>query len=74
MCKLLKNTCYWWDEACEKSFQWMITILIMSPVLIVPDWIKEFHVHTNALNYPIGTRLYQNPNDTIGKLIIMPTN
>jgi hypothetical protein len=41
----------------------------MSPILIVLDWIREFHVHTNALNYAIGAMLDQNPDDTIGKSI-----
>ncbi len=38
-------------------------------VFIVPDWTREFHVHTDALNYAIGTMLVQNPNDTIDKSI-----
>jgi hypothetical protein len=38
-------------------------------VFIVPNWIKEFHVHIDASNYVIGTMLAQNPNDTIDKPI-----
>jgi hypothetical protein len=30
---------------------------------------KEFHVHTNASNYAIGTMLAQNPDDTIDEPI-----
>jgi hypothetical protein len=70
MCKLLKKDIhYWWDEACEQFFQWMKTSLLTLPILIVPNWTKEFHVHTNASNYAIGTMLPQNPNDTIDKPI-----
>ncbi len=41
----------------------------MLPILIVPNWTREFHIHTNASNYAIGTMLIQNPNDTIDKPI-----
>jgi hypothetical protein len=69
MCKLLKDIHYWWDEACEGSFQWIKTTLTTLLVFIVPDWTKEFHVHIDALNYVIRTMLVQNPDDTIDKLI-----
>jgi hypothetical protein len=70
MCKLLKkDTHYWRDNACKKSFQWMKTSLTTLPILIVPDWTREFHVHINASNYAIGAMLAQNPDDTIDKPI-----
>jgi hypothetical protein len=69
MCKLLKDTHYWWDETYEESFQWMKTTLITLPILIVLDWTREFHVHIDTSNYVIGTMLAQNPDDTINKLI-----
>jgi hypothetical protein len=47
----------------------MKTTLTTLPILIVPNWIIEFHVHTNALNYAIGSMLAQNPDDTIDKPI-----
>jgi hypothetical protein len=60
---------YWWNEACEQFFQWMKTSLITLPKLIVLNWTKKFHVHTNASNYAIGTMLVQNLDDTIDKPI-----
>ncbi len=69
MCKLLKDTYYWWDEACKESFQWMKTTLITLLILIILDWTREFHVHTDASNYVIGAILVQNPNDAIDKPI-----
>ncbi len=70
MCKLLKkDTHYWWDETCGESFQWMKTTLTMLPVLIVPNWTREFHVHTNVSNYIIGAMLAQNLDNTIDKPI-----
>jgi hypothetical protein len=47
----------------------MKTSLTTLLVLIVPNWTKEFHVHTNASNYAIRTMLAQNPSDTIDKPI-----
>jgi hypothetical protein len=70
MYKLLKKDIhYWWDEACEQSFQWMKISLTTLPILIVHDWTKEFHVRTNASNYVIEAILVQNPSDTINKPI-----
>jgi hypothetical protein len=47
----------------------MKTSLATLPILIVLNWTKEFHVHTNASNYTIGTMLAQNLDDTIDKPI-----
>ncbi len=33
-----------------------------APILISPNWEKEFHVHTNASNMAIGAMLAQNLN------------
>jgi hypothetical protein len=52
----------------------MKTSLITLPVLIVPNWTKEFHVYIDASNYVIGTMLVQNPDDTIDKPIIYYAN
>jgi hypothetical protein len=70
MCKLLKKDIqYWWDKACEKSFQWMKTSLTTLLVLIFLNCTKEFHVHTDASNYAIGAMLTKNLDDTIDKPI-----
>jgi hypothetical protein len=70
MCKLLKKgTHYWWDEDYEKSFYWMKTTLNILLVLIVPDWTREFHVHTYVSNYVIGAMLAQNLENIIDKPI-----
>jgi hypothetical protein len=68
MCKLLKDTWYWWDEACEKSTQSMKTTLIMLLLLIILDWTRKFH-DTNASNYVIRTMLVQNLDNTIDEPI-----
>jgi hypothetical protein len=47
----------------------MKTSLITLLVLIVPNWTKEFHVHTDASNYAIGAMLTKNLDDTIDKPI-----
>jgi hypothetical protein len=52
----------------------MKTSLTTLPVLIIPDWTKEFHVHIDASNYVIGAMLGQNRDDTIDKPIIYYAN
>jgi hypothetical protein len=39
------------------------------PILIVPNWNVEFHVHINASNFVLGVTLGKNPNNTIDKPI-----
>jgi hypothetical protein len=47
----------------------MKTFLTTLPIFIVPNWIRKFHVHIDALNYVIGAMLVQNLDDTIDKPI-----
>jgi hypothetical protein len=39
------------------------------PILMVPSWKNEFHVHTNASNFVLGVMLGQNPDNTIDRPI-----
>jgi hypothetical protein len=39
------------------------------PILIVPNWNVEFHVHTDACDFVLGVTLGKNPNNTIDKPI-----
>jgi hypothetical protein len=47
----------------------MKTSMTCLPVLIVPNWNVEFHVHTNASNFALVVMLGKNPNNTIDKPI-----
>jgi hypothetical protein len=58
MCKLLeRNEEFKWDDACNKSWEWMNASMTCLFVLIVPNWDAEFHVHTNASNFALGVML-----------------
>jgi hypothetical protein len=39
------------------------------PILIIPNWKFEFHVHIDASNFALGVMLSQNANNTIDRLI-----
>jgi hypothetical protein len=39
------------------------------PMLMVPNWKIEFHVHIDASNFVLGVMLGQNPYITIDKAI-----
>jgi hypothetical protein len=70
MCKLLKkNEEFKWDDAYNKSWEWMKASMTCLPILIVPNWNVEFHVHTNASNLALGVTLGKNPDNIIDKLI-----
>jgi hypothetical protein len=58
MCKLLKkDEKFMWTKACAKSWEWMKASMTCLPILIVPDWKLEFHVHTNASNFAFGSHV-----------------
>jgi hypothetical protein len=70
MCKLLnKDEKFIWTEACAKSWEWMKASMTCLPILIVPDWKLEFHVHTDASNFALGAMVSQNLNKIIDKPI-----
>jgi hypothetical protein len=70
MCKLLKkDEKIIWTEACAKSWEWMKASMTCLLVFIIPNWNLEFHVHTDASNFPLGAMLSQNLNKIIDKPI-----
>lgn len=48
-----------WAEEQEKAFRELKEWLVSSPILMYPDWDKEFHVHVDASNFAIGATLAQ---------------
>jgi hypothetical protein len=70
MCKLFKkDEIFLWIEACAKSKEWMKAFMTCLHVLIILDLKLEFHVHTNASNFALGTMLSQNLDETIDRPI-----
>jgi hypothetical protein len=58
---LLKKSAitYDWDEACEETFGTLKGILVKAPVLKLPDFDKDFEIHSDASNFAIGGVLVQ---------------
>jgi hypothetical protein len=58
---LLKKSAviYNWDEACDKTFETLKDILVKAPVLKLPDFVKDFEIHSDASDFAIGGVIVQ---------------
>jgi hypothetical protein len=58
---LLKKSAvsYDWDEACNEAFETLKGILVKGPVLKLPDFDKDFEIHSDAFDFAIGGVLVQ---------------
>jgi len=56
---LKKDVKYKWTEECQKSFDILKENMVSVPILVFPDWKKEFHVHVDASSVALGTILAQ---------------
>jgi len=58
---LLKKSAitYEWDEACDEAFGTLKGILVKAPVLKLPNFDKEFEIHSDASNFAIGGVIVQ---------------
>jgi hypothetical protein len=58
---LLKKSAvtYEWEEACVETFGTLKGILAKAPVLKLPDFDKEFEIHSDASDFAIGGVLVQ---------------
>ncbi len=45
---------YEWDESCNEAFETLKGILVKAHVLKLPDFDKDFKIHSNASNFAIG--------------------
>lgn len=60
MDKLLKKDIrFQWNEECHKSFDTLKEKMVTAPILVFPDWTKEFHVHVDAESIALGAVLAQ---------------
>jgi hypothetical protein len=50
---------YEWEEACDEAFETLKSILVKAPVLKLPDFDKEFEIHSDAFDFAIGRVLVQ---------------
>ena len=58
--KLLKKYVkFQWIAACLESLDKLKKAMATAPILVFPDWKKEFHVHVNASSVVLGIDLVQ---------------
>jgi hypothetical protein len=58
--KLLKKYCqFQWIEECQQRFDTLKQKMVTAPILVFPDWSKEFHVHVDASSIALGEVLAQ---------------
>jgi hypothetical protein len=58
--KLLKKEVkFQWNDDCQKGLDTLKHKLVIAPILIFPDWTKEFHVHVDASSMALGEILSQ---------------
>jgi hypothetical protein len=50
---------YEWEEACDEAFETLKGILVKASVLKLPDFDKEFEIHSHASDFVIGGVLVQ---------------
>jgi hypothetical protein len=61
--KLLKhNVKYEQNEECHKSFDILKEKMVITPILVFPDWKRPFHVHVEVSSITLGIILAQ-PRD-----------
>ena len=56
---LKKNVPFEWTEECQKAFENVKKILTNDPVLITPDYNKEFRLYTDSSDVAVGAALMQ---------------
>ena len=59
---LKKAETFQWTLECDKAFETLKEKLITTPIMIFPNWEKEFHVHVDASGIALGAILTQ-PGD-----------
>jgi hypothetical protein len=50
---------YKWEEACNEAFETLKDISVKAPVLKLPNFDKDFEIHSNAFDFAIGGVLMQ---------------
>ena len=56
---LKKDAVFVWSQECRDSFEMLNAMMDSAPILVFPDWNKEFHVHVDASSIALGVVLTQ---------------
>jgi hypothetical protein len=57
---MLKKDCqFGWIDECQQSFDMLKQKMVTAPILVFPNWNKEFHVHVDASSIALGAVLEQ---------------
>lgn len=56
---LKKNQTWHWSKECQHAIEGLKKVIFEEPILVLPDHIKPFEVHTNASDFAIGGVLMQ---------------
>ena len=60
LCRLLeKYTKFKFDESCHNSFEDIKSRLVEVPIMVKPDWNREFEIMCDASNFIMGAVLGQ---------------
>ena len=60
LCRLLeKDTKFNFDESCQYSFEDIKSRLVEAPIMVKPDWNKEYEIMCDASDYAMGAVLGQ---------------
>ena len=54
---LKKDATFCWNDECQKSLDVLKEKMVIMPILVFPDWKKEFHVHMDASCIVLGVML-----------------
>ena len=56
---LRKSEVFQWTDDCKLALDTLKEKLATTPILVHPDWYKQFHVHIDASSIPLGAVLAQ---------------
>ena len=57
--QLKKDNKFEWTPECQASLDILKKKMVTAPILVFPDWNKEFHVHVDASSISLGVVLAQ---------------
>ena len=62
---LKKDASYEWTQECQGIFDTIKAKMASTPILVFPDWNKEFHVHIDTSSIALGVILVQPGEDDL---------